>query len=414
MELRNMFSTVFGGKKSPDNVTYYKMLNDYVPFFSTFDGELYDSDVVRTCVDAIARNAAKLKAKHVRRVGGEITKLSSNTEWFLQVRPNSYMNAYDFFYKVVSQLYSNNNAFIYIHTEMGVITGFYPLNFSFIEPVEYAGELYCKFTFATGYKMTVPYTDLIHLRRHFNRDDIFGESGHKVFKPTLDLLQTINQGISNAIKSSARLRGWLKFTSTLRPEDLKAQRDQFVADYLNISNDGGIGATDAKFDFNPVEVNAQMADDKQMAIARENAYRYFGVNEKIIQANYNENEWNAFYESVIEPIAIQLSLEFTAKVFTDRELGFGNEIVFEANRLQYASATTKINLIKELGPLGLLTINEGREIFNMPPVEGGDKRLQTLNVVDADKANKYQVGDDDGNKKGDPPSGDSGDTGSAE
>lgn len=392
-----MFNKVFGNKNPPVNVTSYKMLNDYIPFFSSFDGDLYDSDIVRTCIDAIAKNAAKLKAKHIRRTPTGISKTGSNLEWLLQVRPNQYMNAYDFLYKTVSQLYSNNNAFIYIHTENGVITGFYPIAYSSIEFKEYKGELYAQFLFRTGFKMTVPYMDLIHLRRHFNRDDIFGENNMKPLKPTLNLIQTVNQGIINAIKASARLRGWLKFTSTIRPEDLKKQRDQFVADYLSISNDGGIAALDAKADFTPAKLEAQMADDKQMAIIRDNAYRYFGVNEKIIQATYNEDEWNAFYESVLEPIAIQLSLEFTSKCFTDREIGFGNEIVFEANRLQYASATTKINMIKELMPLGVLSINDALEIFNMPPVEDGDRRLISLNYVNAAKADLYQLGEEGDN-----------------
>jgi len=389
-----MIKTIFGGKKQLVTVTWYKMLNDFAPTFTPFDGDMYDSDIVRTCIDAIARNAAKLKPRHIRRVNGEIIKTNSHLEYLLQVRPNPYMNAYDFLYKIISQLYSNNNAFVYIQSERGTITGFYPIDFANLELKEYAGELYCLFTFKTGFRMTVPYTELIHLRRHFNRHDLFGESGFKSFKPTLNLINTVNQGIVNAIKSSARLRGWLKFSQTLRPEDLKKQRDQFVADYLSISNDGGIAALDAKADFNPVKLDTQMADDKQMAIIRENAYRYFGVNEKIIQATYNEDEWAAFYESVIEPIAIQLSLEFTEKCFTAREKGHGNEIIFEANRLQYASAKTKISLIQHLIPAGLLTINEGREIFNLAPVEGGDKRLISLNFVDADKANLYQLGDD--------------------
>jgi HK97 family phage portal protein len=386
-----MFKTIFGNKTPPLNVTQYKMLNDFIPFFSAFDGDLYDSDIVRTCIDAIARNAAKLKPKHIRRINGEIVKTQSLLERLLQVRPNEYMNTYDFLYKVVSQLYSNNNAFIYIQSDMGTITGLYPINFSSIEPVEYQGELYCRFTFKTGFRMTVPYTDLIHIRRHFNRDDIFGEDGRKPFKTTLNLIQTINQGLVNAIKSSARLRGWLKFTQTLRPEDIKAQRDQFVKDYLSIDNDGGIGAIDAKAEFTPANMDAKMADDKQMGIVRENVYRYFGVNEKIIQSTYNEDEWGAFYESVIEPIAIQLSLEFTAKCFTGRELGFGNEIIFEANRLQYASAKTKTTLIKELLPMELLSINDALEILNMPPIEGGERRLRSLNYIDASIANEYQM-----------------------
>lgn len=394
MEIRNMFQAIFGGKQSPQNVTYFKTLNDYVPFFSAFDGNLYDSDIVRTCIDAIARHAGKLKAKHIRRVDGEIIQTNSNIEWLLQVRPNEYMNGYDFIYKIVSQLYSNNNAFVYIRVDGNKITGFYPINFSTVELVEFQGELYCRFLFKTGYQMTVPYTDLIHLRRHFNREDIFGEDGRKPFKPTLDLINTINQGISNAIKSSARIRGWLKFNQVMRPEDLKEARDKFVADYLSISNDGGIAAVDTKGDFTPAKLEPVLADDKQMTVTRENAYRYFGVNDKIIQGNYNEDEFNAFYSSVLEPIAIQLSLEFTAKIFTNKELGFGNEIIFNANRLTFASNNTKVNMARYILPYGILTVNEMREIFELEPVEDGDKRLITLNVVDAAKQNQYQVGDD--------------------
>lgn len=409
MELRNMINRVFGGVRSPVTVTSYKMLNDFAPTFTAWSGDLYDSDIVRACVHAIASNAGKLKAKHIRTVSGAIVPTSSKIEKLLSVRPNRYMNAYDFIYKLVSQLYSHNNAFAYIHYERGEIEGIYPVGFSSIEMVEHLGEMYCRFTFGTGFQMTVPYSDLIHLRRHYNRHDIYGDDPRKPFKPTLDLISTINQGLANAIKSSARLRGLLKTTATMRPEDLKAYRDQFVADYMGISNDGGVGALDAKADF--VAANDKfsplMADAEQMAFVRNSAYLHFGVNEKIILATYDENDWNAFYESVLEPIAIQLSLEFTTKLFTGREQGHGNEIIFEANRLQYASAKTKIELVKQLAPLGLLKINEGREIFNLAPVEGGEKRIVSLNYVDADKANQYQVGekeevddDENGNQAG--------------
>ena len=393
MEFRNMFKTVFGNKEPPANVTQFRFLNDFSPTFSSFNGNVYDNDIVRTCIDAIAKNAAKLKPKHIRRANGQIAEVSDDLEWLLQVRPNPYMSAYDFLYKVVSQLYTNNNSFVYIQTDQfGKVTGLYPLAFSSIEFVEYENELYCRFYFLSGFRMTVPYTDLIHLRRHFNNDDIFGESNQLPFKPTLSLIQTVNEGIINAIKSSARLRGFLKFTQTLRPEDLKAQRDKFVADYLSINNDGGIGAVDAKADFTPVTMDGKMVDDKQMTVIRDNAYRYFGVSENIIKADYTENQWNAFYESVLEPIAIQLSLEFTEKCFSAREKGFGNGIIFEANRLQYASNTTKISLLQYLMPMGVFSVNDALEIFNMPPVEDGDRRIFSLNYVNAKLADAYQTG----------------------
>ena len=134
----------------------------------------------------------------------------------------------------------------------------------------------------------------------------------------------------------------------------------------------------------------------QAKAIKERVYDYYHISEAVIQSKYKEDEWGAFYESTIEPIAIQMSLEFTEKILTDREKELGQEIMFEANRLQYASNKTKIELIKTLMPLGMLSINEGREVFNMTPIAGehGDKRLISLNFVDAEKQNEYQVNDD--------------------
>ena len=43
--------------------------------------------------------------------------------------------------------------------------------------------------------------------------------------------------------------------------------------------------------------------------------------------------------------------------------------------------------------IGLMSLNESRALLGLEPIEGGDKRLQSLNYVDASKANMYQVGE---------------------
>lgn len=394
MEKRSLYEIMFGSKKTyqPKESTQLKLLNGYMPVFSSFSGEPYDSDEVRAAVDAIARNAAKLKAKHIRRINGKIEPQNSTIERLLQVRPNPYMDAYTFLYKVVTNLYMSNNSFIYIDTDnYGTVRAFYPISAANAELIEYQGQVYIKFSFFGGEKITLPYTDIIHLRRFFYKHDFYGESNAIALNPTLELINTTNQGIINAVKSSAFIRGILKFTqSMMKPSDIKAERDRFVTEYLSLDNNGGIGAIDAKADFLPMENKPHMVDDKQMALISDKVCKYFGISPKIITSSYSEDEWNAFYESTLEPVAVQLSLEITSKLFTKKEQGFGNEIIFEANRLQYASNTTKINLLKETMPFGILTINEGREVLNLAPVEGGEKRLMSLNYVDTDKANQYQ------------------------
>jgi len=411
-ERRSLYELIFGKRREPpQNRTQLKMLNGYAPVFTDFSGDAYDSDVVRAAVDAIARNAAKLRPKHIRRVNGEVQHKNSYIEKLLAVRPNPYMDAYSFYYKVITQLYMQNNAFIFVDWDRltGNIRSFYPINASTVEFQESNEAVYVKFQFMGGQYLVLPYEEVIHLRRFFYQNDLYGEPSDKPLNPVLRLIQTVNDGIINAIKSSAFLRGILKFTSMLKPEDMRKQRDEFVRDYLDINNNGGIAATDAKAEYIDLKSNPKMISGQQMDLIEKKVYNYFGVNEKIVQANYTEDEWNAFYESVIEPLAVQMSLEFTAKIFTDQAKNRGNEIIFEANRLQYASMTTKLNL-REMVDRGAMTPNEWRNALNMAPLEGRDKPIQRLDTAEVDQT--QEVNDDEQNEgesdKGVPDDGDPG------
>jgi HK97 family phage portal protein len=393
----------FGKPKYEDKAfTQYQMMSGFTPTFSGFGKDAYASDVVRSAVHAIASNAAKLKPKHIRRQQGQIKGIErGRLERILSVRPNPTMNAYDFYYKVVTQLYMRSNAFILIQTNGFGVTGLYPIIAQTVETLEYNNEIYLKFYFANGKKMTVPYDEIIHLRRFFNESDMYGDGNDVPLLPTLELINTTNQGIGNAIKTSAFLRGILKFVGMLKPEDMKKQRDDFVNDYMDVSNNGGVAATDSKMEYHELKTDPKMVDAKQMALIENKVYKYFGLHENIVMSKYDENEWNAFYESVLEPLAVQMSLEFTSKLFTENEQSHGNEILFEANRLQYASNKTKIEVVTMMVDRAMMSLNQGLEVFNMPPVEDGDKRILSLNFVDAAKANQYQVGD----KESKPPDG---------
>ena len=371
-----------------------ELMNGSTAQFTAWSGDAYANDTYRGAVDAIARNAAKLKGSHVINYGEHNKKYpDGRLNHLLQVQPNPYMNAFDMQYKLVTHYYLYNNAFAYLQKdERGNITGIYPVgavNCEFM--TDASGVMYCRFYFRSGKSVTLPYCEIIHLRRNFNDNDLLGDPNSALI-PALELAHTQNEGIVNGIKSSANIRGILKFTQIMAPEKLKMEKDQFIADYLSIANDGGVVATDQKMEYEPLTVTPAAIDDKQLSAVQTKIYNYLGVTEKIVNSSYTEDEWAAFYESVVEPISVQMSLEFTRKIFNEREQAFGNSIMFESGRLQFSSNSTKVNLIKELMPYGLLTINQALEILNLPGVEDGDKRLQTLNVVDALKANQYQLG----------------------
>lgn len=390
-----MLKGVFGTGGDKKTATVYKLLNSYENYFYPVADCIYDDATVRTCIDAIAKNVAKLKISHNRRKGDAVVQVDNRLNYLLGTRPNEFMSAYDFIYKIVSQCYCHNNSFTYIkRDQLGNIIGFYPLDYGAVSLVEYDGEMYCKFAFMQAGFVTVPYTSIIHIRKHFNTHDIFGDSNKEILGENLSLLTTLKQGLKKAVKEGSRIKGLLKFTGILRPEDQQAQLDLFTSNIKSTSNGSGIGSTDAKADFVELKSQNTTADNNQMNLVRDDVYRYFGISEKIITANYTESEWNAFFESVIEPLAIQMSQEFTAKVFSEKERGFGNEITFTMNRLEYVSLDSKVNLVQVLQQTGVMTINELREIFGFSALPDGGKRLVSLNYVNSEKQDKYQVNED--------------------
>jgi len=405
INFRSMFSTIFNkSENTPDQIPYsqYRMLNSYDNYFCPFDGNAYDDATVRTCIDTIARNAAKLKPSHVRTQSGKSTPADSALDSLLGTRPNEYMTSYDFIYKIVSQLYNYNNAFVYVKTDSkGNILGLYPLNYGDLQLVEAQKQMFCQFNFLQAGQITVPYTSLIHLRKHFNRADFFGESNERPLKSPLNILNSVKQGLENLVKNSTKLRGWVSVNGNVRPEEIDATSADFSNKFLSTANGTGVAVLDKKYEYHQLTSDIQTADHTQMGFARDDIYRYFGLSESIIKSTYTETEWTAFYQSVIEPLAIQLSQEFTAKLFTEREKGYGNEVKFTTNRLDYASTQSKVAIIQALLPQGIITINESREIFGFGAVDDGDKRQVSLNFVNADKQDKYQLGEDPGGEKED-------------
>lgn len=364
--------------------------------FSAFTGDAYSNDIFREGVDAIARNAGKLKGSHVIKYRDHDREEGDcKINRLLQVRPNPFMSAYDFIYKLVTRLYLYNNSFAYIDRDQrGSVVGLYPITASHVDLLsDQNGRLYCGFLLRSGRQIVLPYEDIIHLRRFFNDDDILGADNFAIV-PGLELAQTQNEGLVNGIKSGASIRGILKFTQIMSPEKLKAEKDAFITDYLEIGNDGGVVATDQKMDYQPIESKPIVLNADQTKAIRDKVFSYLGVTEAIVSSSYTEDQFSAFYESTIEPIATALSQEMTAKIFSEREQAFGNEIIFESGRLQFTSNSTKVNLIAQLVPLGLLTINQALEILNLPGVADGDRRLQALNMIDADQASKYQIGEE--------------------
>jgi len=391
-------------KKTVEPTTYdARVFQSTLNVFSDFGNNINASDIVKICIDRIATHAAKLKPRYIKtQDDSTIVEKSGTLAYLLKFQPNPLMSPYDFIYRIVTLLYLNNNSFIYpIYDEDTFeLKELWPLKPNSVEALkDDSGAMFLRFYFADGKQYLLPYESIIHLRRFYGTNDIFGGSGavsdHSAILKTIKINDSVLQGIDNSIKSSFQIKGLLKINGMLSEKDKKTQKDEFDRALKEATEAGNssIVPVDLKADYIPLTVDPKLVDSETLTFLQKKIITYFGVSDAIFDNKYNENEYNAFYEGTIEGIAIALSETFSKALLTKNALERGEQVIFYSERLQYASWNTKVAAIEKLMGLGILSLNESRSLLGLEPVEGGDKRLQSLNYVDAAKANNYQVGE---------------------
>lgn len=366
-------------EKADKNVM--KMVTTYGEHFYAFDGKIYNSDIVRACIRPKVKAMGKLVGKHIRTAPEGLTVNPDANIRFILSEPNPYMSGQMMQEKVATQLCLNGNAFILvIRDENGKPMQLYPIPCIMVETVYVEGELYLKFQYRNGKSGTFPYRNIIHLRRDFNENDIFGESPISTLRPLMEVIGTIDQGIIKAIKNSGVIRWLLTFTNSMREEDLKANVKAFVDNFLSIDSETfGAAGVDAKATATRIEPKDYVPNALVTEKTIDRLYSFFNTNKKIVQSNWTEDEWNAYYEAEIEPDAIQMSNTYTTALFSRRERGCGNKIVFEASNLQCASLQSKLAMV-QMVDRGALTPNEWRGLLGLAPLEGGDEPIRRLDT----------------------------------
>lgn len=356
----------------------YKMIQETGNGFYAWNGRLYESDIIRSCIKPKTKAIGKAVAKHIRESmdmdGNKVLKVNPEPYMrFLLEEPNKLMTGQMLQEKVANQLALNNNAFILIvRDENGYPIELYPVPAASVEAIYYNGELFLRFYYANGKSGVFPYTDIIHIRDDYFGNDIFGEPPGKALEELMQCITTIDQGIVKAIKNSGIIRWLLKFTQSLRPEDLKKNVKEFTENYLSVETDTfGAAGVDAKADIQRVEPKDYVPNALMTKQITERAYSFFNTNEKIVNSTYTENEWISFYEQCVEPVVEQMAGEYTRKLFTRKERSFGNYITFESSNLTFASMSTKMSLVQFVDR-AIMSRNEVRRYFNMAPVPGGD------------------------------------------
>ena len=366
-----LFESIFGTKKTEIKAdSYFKALTAYSPVFHSWNGSLYESELVRSAIDARARHIAKLK---VEVIGSARPSLATR----LKVRPNSFQTWYQFMYRLSTILDMHNTAFIVpVVDKYGDTVGMFPVLPTKCEILQTKdGTPVLRYEFADR-KTGACYMSECGIMTKFQyKSDFFGEK-NTALNPTMDLIDMQGQGIKEAIKNGATYRFMARTNNFTKTEDLKKERQRFSDE--NFSKEAGAGGLllfpNTYSDIQQIKSSPYTINPEERKMIQDNVYNLYAVNEDIIQSKAVGDKWNAFYESVVETFAIQFSEVTTTMFFSDREQAYGSKLVATSNRLQYMSNSDKLKVSAQMADRGLMTINEIRDIWNLPPVEDGDVR----------------------------------------
>ena len=347
---------------------YFKTLTAYHPHFTTWNGSIYESELVRSAIDARARSISKLK---VEIVGSAQPALQAK----LRLRPNAWMTWAQFMYRSSTILDMENTLIIVpVFDRYMDVTGYYPILPKRCEVVEYNGEPWLRYEFIDGKKASLPFAECAVLTKFQYKSDFFGES-NDALAPTMKLIHVENQGIEEAVKNGATFRFMARLNNFSLPSDIKNEANRFSENMLR-NEDGGILLFPNTYtDIKQIDSKPYTISESEQNSIKNSVFNYFAVNEDVLQSKAFGDSWSAFYESVIEQFAIQFSEAMTNAIFTDRERASGSYVMATANRLQYMSTADKLNISAQMADRGIFSLNEVREIFNLPEIDGGDVRI---------------------------------------
>lgn len=366
----SLFDSIFRPNKEQQKVAraeFFKTLTPYQPVFHTWQGSIYESELIRAAIYARARHISKLKFSST---GAAKIGLQSK----LKQGPNQWQTWPQFLARTSTILDVHNTAFIVpVKDKSLTTTGYYTVLPTKCEVLEYKDDVWLRYEFQRGQMAAVRLDECVILTQHQYKKDFFGETNYAL-EPTIKMIELNKQGIEEAIKNGATFRFWAKMSNFAMDEDLKKEANRFGSLAFGNESDGMLLFPNTYTDIHQYDNKPFTVDADQMQQIQKNVYNYFGVNEDVLQNKAYGDSWAAFYEGCVEVFAIALSDGMTKAMYTERERAAGNQVFFTSNRLQYMSNADKLAVAAQLTDRGIFSINEAREVFNLEPVEGGDIR----------------------------------------
>lgn len=371
------------GKEKKVYAPGYRTFTESAPSFSVWDGTVYEQEITRACIERFATACSKMKPELTGAANQDVRRA-------VESRPNPVMTWPTFLKRLAAVYDSDGTAFVVpVYGRDGASkVGFFPVKCEFAEVVDVAGAPWVRFNFASGDQAALPLEDVCILSKLQVRSDFFGEPN--CLQQTMRLIDAQNQAQDAAIRNGAKIRFIGSVPGMVRPEQLEEKRQIFMENNFSPSNVSGLMIYDQTFlDVKQVEPQSYVISDAEMGRITSNVCAYFGMSQPVLSTDFTEDQFGAWYESKVEPFGVQLGEGLTNLCFSATQQRHGNRVSFSSNRLEYASNASKRNMVRDMLDRGVFSINEAREVLQLPPVEGGDVRVIRGEYVNASAVSSF-------------------------
>lgn len=393
MGLIGDFINKIKGKNKDLNKNTTDLLTLFSPYFS--GGQ--SPELNTTFVAGVNTNAKHIsRARVMCRQGDNIAKDKGYLNRLLEIAPNPLMTAPVFWKAMATNYYMNNLALAYIEWNYSdykePIKAIYPLDYeknSLEFRVSPKGEMFISFLLG-GRKHTASLEDLIVLTREVSPETLpFGQRSVAI-NTVLKVIQANYEGIEQSIRTSAFIRFLVTSTTPLSDLVKKEKAEYFANTYLG-KDSSGVVYIDQAQQVTQVNSTGTYAKHEETKDLKNDILMYLGINEKIIKAEYNEEEWQAYHESIIEPFFNEVEAEFSQKLLTKEELENDYRMRVETSKLHSASMKTRKEIALAYMTLPVYKPNTVCDLLYLPRLLEGDKEFSNLNYVNAGIQDEYQL-----------------------
>lgn len=178
-----------------------------------------------------------------------------------------------------------------------------------------------------------------------------------------------------------RLKGFLKIPTKAIDEKLRKEAELRVNNIMAAAAGSGIGYLQQGEEFQELTGEYGTASQDQMEFLKSVLHDAYGISPKLFTCEYTEDEFRAYYSTVLKPYMRMITEEINRKYFSQTARTQGHKLITHFDIFDMVTIKDMTDFAFKSKYSAVLNSNEIRELMGFPPYYGGDAFQSNLNAT---------------------------------